>query len=231
MEKIIQFLTNSQSDAYTVVETLKKLEETNDISLSEVFVIEKDENGKSQLKNSEGQNADATIFGAFIGGIIGLIGGPIGILAGTSLGMLTGSLFDVDKAFNINDYLNTLSKNIPNGKCLVVSHIYEDWETPINSKLSSISQISRISVDEEIDNAIQKDIDAIERDIKTTEIEIKNDVKNNKLELYKKIDELKTKRDNKIIELKNRIMAQNKTYKNWFKKLKTKLENHNSNSI
>ena len=51
MEKIIQFLTNTQGDAFTVVETLKKLDDASEISVSEIYVLEKDDSGRVTLKN------------------------------------------------------------------------------------------------------------------------------------------------------------------------------------
>jgi len=223
MEKVIQFLTNTQSDAYTVVETLKKMDETDDVSLSEVFVIEKDENGKSQLKNSEGQVADNAIFGTLMGGVIGLLAGPAGALMGGTLGLLTGSLLDLGKASDTDEYLDNISKNIPNGKCLVVAHVFEEWETPIDTKLSGIATITRINVDDEVDKAIEADIDAMDKAIAKTNAEIKQSVGDKKEELQKKLEELKAKREAKNQEMTNRMAAQKKAYKKWFKKLKAKL--------
>ncbi len=224
MEKIIQFLTSTQSDAYTVVEALKKLDENNDVSLSEIFVIEKDTNGRVHMKDSEGQIADATIFGAFTGGIIGLLAGPAGVLAGSSLGLLTGSLIDFGDASDKEDYLTEISKKIPNGKCLVVAHVYEEWNAPIDTKLSSIAEITRIDVDEEVEKAIQSDIYDLNKEIDDTEEEIKKSVESKKQALRNKLDELKAKKEAKDDELKKRLLAQKRAYKKWFKKLKEKIE-------
>lgn len=224
MEKIIQFLTGTQSDAYTVVEALKKLDEINDISLSEIFVIEKDSEGRVHMKDSEGRLADATIFGAFTGGIIGLLAGPAGMLAGSSLGLLTGSLVDLGSAMDTEDYLAEVTKKIPNGKCLVVAHVYEEWNAPIDTKLSSIAEITRIDVDEEIDKVIQSDIDSLNKDIDEAEAEIKQSVESRKEALRKKLDELKARKEAKDEELKKRLKAQKRAYKKWFKKLKAIVE-------
>lgn len=225
MEKVIQFLTDTEGNAYTVVETLKKLDATNDISIDTIYVLSKNERGKTTLKNSEGESADNTIFGAFAGGLLGLIGGPLGFLAGASLGGLTGSIFDLSKADDVDAFLKEISAKIPNGKSLVVAHVDEDWESPIDTKLSGIAQIKRINVDEEIDKAAQAEIDEYNKEIDEAEAARKQAKEEHKKEWQDKIDNLKAKRDAKIQQLKDKLATQKQAYKNWFQKLKAKLHN------
>lgn len=74
-----------------------------------------------------------------------------------------------------------------------MAHVYEDWETPINSKLSSIAEISRIDIDEEVDKAIREEIDAANKEIDDMEAGIKEAAAEKKAGLRQKITNLKAK--------------------------------------
>ncbi|WP_113663269.1 DUF1269 domain-containing protein [Pedobacter nanyangensis] len=224
MEKVIQFLVSDQVNAYKVVEKLKDLDTKSDISTDKIFVLVKDENGKVSLKDSNGDIADNTLFGLFAGGLIGFFGGPVGFLLGSSFGALFGSLADLGMAERQNEYLDKVAEKIPAGKSLVVAHVFEDWTTPIDSSLTEIAEITRIDVSEEVNKAIETEIDSFKADIDKIESDIKNTIKEQRETLQAKLTELKTKRQSKEAELKARVELQKNAYKNWLAKAKDKIK-------
>lgn len=68
MEKIIQALFNTESEAFKGMEALNQLEVSQDISLGESFILSKDKKGNTAICSAEDE---AEGFSAIGGGIIG----------------------------------------------------------------------------------------------------------------------------------------------------------------
>lgn len=105
----------------------------------------------------------------------------------------------------------------------MVSHIGEKWATPIDSKLSDIADIIRIDVDDEINKAINEDLDELDKEISETEADIKKAAEDTKEKFSKKLEELKAKRTAKVDELKAKIDVQKHSFDRWTQKVKDKL--------
>lgn len=224
MEKVIQFLVVTQDDAYKVVDTLKNLNDADEISVAEMYVLEKDNNGKVSLKDSKGNFASNTVFGAFAGGLMGLLAGPAGFLLGITYGTLFGSIGDLANKDSQQDYLDQIGDQMPNGKSMVIAHVYEEWMAPIDSQISSYAEIKRIDVDEEIDKAFQEDIDALDKEIADAKDNMDKAVAEDKAQFQQKLDELAAKRIAKTNELKSKVAMQKQAYKNWYQKAKKKIK-------
>ncbi|MEQ9437442.1 MAG: DUF1269 domain-containing protein [Cyclobacteriaceae bacterium] len=224
MEKVIQFLVSSQEEAYQVVKTLKDLHKQEAISLAETFVLEKDQQGNVKLKDSSGAIADNTLFGVFAGGLLGLLGGPVGFLVGSSTGALFGSLLDLSDTEAKQQYIQKVAAKIPNGKLLVVSHMYENWTMPIDSSLKGIAEeITRFDVDEEVERAIKTDIDVFNNVIDDTKFQLQSAIEDQKQRLRQRLEELSVKRTAKEEQLKARWKMQKDAYIRWF----TRTQNEN----
>jgi len=224
MEKVIKFLVNNQTKAYSVVEKLKELENKGEISLAESYVLEKDSNGKVTLKDERGTSLVYTATGALSGGLIGLLAGPAGFLLGTAFGGMFGSLGDLWSYSSQDDILDAFGKDMPSGKSMVISHIYEDWNTPIDTTLDSLAEIERIDVDEEVDKAIQADIDELDKKIDESRQNFKDAINDEKEKRKEKQNELKEKRRIKKEQLHANTLTRKKAFKMWFETFKKKVK-------
>lgn len=224
MEKIIQLTTNNENDAYKALDTLKSLDNKGNLNLSEYVVIKKDENGKVSLKEDASNILGGTLVGGTTGALFGALFGPYGLLLGGTFGSLAGLTADSINALSSDDLLEKVSSNLPEGKVVVVAHIFEQWETPLNSSIGNLAEISRVDIDEEISKAIEADLDAMDKEIEDAKENVKKAVGDAKENAQAKLDELRDRRDKKQKQLQNKINAQKKTLKNWLAKTQEKIK-------
>lgn len=223
MEKVVQFLTQNQVNAFEVVKKLKSLDDTSEISLGEYYIFNKDENGKVSLQSEQSDGAiENTLFGALTGGVFGALFGPAGLLLGSSFGALTGGTVDLVSEINKEDYLQKITKDLPNNSVVVVAQIVEDWTTPIDSSIGDLAQIKRADIDDEVENLIGAQIDDLEKEIEDAEEDMKNAVGEAKETYREKVEKLKANRDEHLEKLHESLEAQKQSYHNWTQKMKAK---------
>lgn len=152
MEKIIQALFSTEPEAFNAMKAIQELDHSQEISLGESYILSKDEDGNTAIRSAKDEaEGYSAIGGGIIGGLIGLLAGPLGLLVGIGAGMVAGSVGDTVRAEGVSDYLDKVSVNIPKGKFLLIVHVWEDWETPVNTVLEPLTQdITRTSVDDEV---------------------------------------------------------------------------------
>jgi uncharacterized membrane protein len=103
-------------------------------------------NGKAKFIESKDWGAGR---GALLGGVIGIIGGPIGILAGGSIGALTSKLRD--SGFK-NDQLEALGKSLGPNSSAVVVEIAADAIDTARNLLEPLQP--REVVEEDVDSSV-----------------------------------------------------------------------------
>ncbi len=203
MEKMIQAVFNSEVEAFKGLQALQQLDLTKDISIGETYVLTKDKTSIRSAKD-EDQGAGA-IGGGLIGGLIGLLAGPLGLIVGVAGGMLAGSAGETLRAESVSDYLDTVAANIPNGKSVLIAHVWEHWETPVNTVLLPLTEdVSRFNLHEEVYIPAKTELDKLSEDIKVAETKFLEAEGSEKAEWNATLTALRHQRD----QLQNRIILQ-----------------------
>jgi uncharacterized membrane protein len=217
MEKMIQAVFNSEVEAFKGLQAIQQLGSLKDISLGETFVLTKDENGKTKIRSAKDDNQGAgALGGGLLGGLIGLLAGPLGLIVGVAGGMIAGSAGETLRAETVSDYLDVVSSNIPNGKSVLVAHIWEDWETPVNTVLLPLTdQISRYNLDEQVYVPVQTEMSKISEDIKEAETRFLEANGSTKEEWRKSLEELHSRRDNLQNKLNVNVDYHEKQFQSW----------------
>ena len=171
MEKMIQALFNNEVEAFTGLQALQQLDMTKDISLGETYVLSKDETGKTSIRSAKDKSEGTGIIsGGLVGGLLGLLAGPLGFIVGLAGGMYAGSASETLHAEEISNYLDKVSANVPNGKSVLVAHLWEDWETPVDAVLKPISvDVRRFNVHDEVFIPAKTELSKIDDAIKVAE--------------------------------------------------------------
>lgn len=226
MEKIIHAVFNTQEDAYQAQQKLNQLDANGDISLAETYIISKDEKGNASVKDGQDNTIDYTTGGALAGGLLGLLSaGPLGFLFGSGIGALAGSTGDFVKGDHTVSYLDETKKNLPNGKTVIIAHLYEDWEVPVDTSLKPFAaEITRIDFDEQVDKSIQKDLDEIDQEIDKSEKSLDSAADNVKSGINDDIAALKEKRKALAAKVNEKAAYQKQHYQSWIDKQKAKLD-------
>lgn len=152
MEKIIHALFENETEAFKGLHALQQLDLANDLSLGESYLLSKNETGETSIKSAKDKSeGSGVVGGALIGGLIGLLAGPLGFVVGIAGGMIAGSAGETLRAEDRSDYLDVVSGSIPNGKSLLIVHVWEDWQTPVDAVLNPIAvQVQRFEVQDKV---------------------------------------------------------------------------------
>lgn len=220
---MIQALFDSESEAFKGLQAIQQLDLVQDISLGESYVLTKDENGIVSLRSAkdEGEGYSA-IGGGIIGGLVGLLAGPLGFLVGIGAGMVAGAAGDTIRAEGVSDYLDQVSANVPNGKSVLIAHVWEDWETPIDTVLKPLSaDVRRMNLDDEVFIPAQSELDRINQEITDAETEYLGADDEDKPAANEKVLLLKIDRENLLKKLSGSVEHQEKQYTTW-------VDNHHS---
>lgn len=194
-ENVVTVSFNDSEKAYQVLSDLK-----NSVSSFTVLSARLIEKVGNTYVQKDGYDADAYgenfAEGGMIGALIGIIGGPIGILLGGSLGMLIGSANDADKAAKKQDVMMEIVNDSSNGLVLVMV-VQEDGHEDLDHFLSNYDPKTIIR---ETFTSVQRKILAAEKAQK----QLAKDARNNMTEQKKK--SFKKKIVAKQNELKARFM-------------------------
>jgi uncharacterized membrane protein len=226
MEKMIQAVFNNEVDAFKGLQAIQELAAVKDISLGETYVLTKDEAGKTAIRSAKDDEQGAgALGGGLLGGLIGLLAGPIGLIVGVAGGMIAGSAGETLRAESVSDYLDAVSANIPNGKSVLVAHVWEDWETPINAVLLPLTdEISRYNLDEQVYVPVQTEMSKIDEDIKEAETKYLEADGGTKAEWNQSLEALRDKRDNLKRKLNVNVDHQEKQFQSWIDHHKDEVE-------
>jgi uncharacterized membrane protein len=98
-ENVIVVRFTEPSKAYQALTVLKELDGSGRIGLESAAVVERTATGELHTPESaDNIGLAGTARGSLIGMLIGVLGGPVGVLLGGSTGALMGGAFDVDRA-------------------------------------------------------------------------------------------------------------------------------------
>ena len=91
------------------------------IRIEDAAIVDKDSNGKIRLRQSKDINAgQGATSGGLYGSLIGIIGGPIGMLAGGALGAAAGGLWGKLRDIGIDDdHMKDMGERILPGENLL----------------------------------------------------------------------------------------------------------------
>ena len=126
-----------EESAYLALQTMQVQQKNRAITIEDAAVIQKNLDGKLQVKESTGSigNKPAAI-GPLAGAAIGLIGGPVGIAAwsvgGAAAGAIAARLHDSGIR---NDQLRQVGEELTPGSSALVLVIEPQWTTAIEKDL------------------------------------------------------------------------------------------------
>ena len=79
-----------------------------------------------------------TASGSLIGMLIGVLGGPVGVLLGWGAGAVMGGAFDVDRAVTSDEALTVLGRAIPPGSTAVIASVDEPAVEVIDGEMKKL---------------------------------------------------------------------------------------------
>ena len=163
---------NEPSKAYQALSVMKELDASGRIGLESAAVVERTASGELKTPESaDNVGPVGTASGSLIGMLIGVLGGPVGVLLGWGGGALMGGAFDVDRAVTSDEALTVLGKAIPTGATAVIASVEEPAVEVIDGEMKKLDgEVTRRPVGEvltELD-AAEDAADAAAREARRT---------------------------------------------------------------
>jgi uncharacterized membrane protein len=171
-ENVIVVRFTEPSKAYQGLSVLKDCDADGRIGLDSAAVVERTANGELRTPEST-DNAElvGTASGSLLGMLIGVLGGPVGVLLGWGAGAMMGVAFDVDRAVTSDEALTVLGQAIPPGSTAVVARVEEPAVEVIDGEMKKLDgEVTRRSVAEVMGelNAAEDAADAAAREARKT---------------------------------------------------------------
>jgi uncharacterized membrane protein len=205
MEKMLVIVFDDETKAYEGSKALKDLDSDGDISVHALTVVKKNQDGTLTSKALDDDFPIREAGGTAIGALIGVLGGPIGVGLGAATGLFAGSMSDLYRAGVNADYLDEVSGKLTPGKWAVVADVSEEWETPVDTRMSALGgtvlRANRVSVEKEQD---AQDEAATKAEIAHLKEEQAHAKQEDKAKIQRKIDALNAKNQSRRQKAKQR---------------------------
>jgi uncharacterized membrane protein len=138
-ENVIAVSFLAQANAYEALSRLKELDARGDAGVRGAAVVERGEDGKIVTKDEFGEESvEGTVSGGLLGLLMGVIGGPFGVLVGGASGVLVGSLFDEDDTDETESALADISKAIRVGSTGLLADVSEESPAAIDAVMANL---------------------------------------------------------------------------------------------
>ena len=235
MANIIVVPFQDETKAIEALHKIKELDAYGDITLYEHMMIHKKDNNKYKVLSdaTEGEGW-RTFTGMALGGLVGALAGPLGLIIGLYTGTTAGAILDVTRYDFEDEFVKNVSDKMTSGIIAIIAEAGEDSSVFIDNALKPYgSEIIRTEADLEYDDVIDEQIEELEDRIENEREKIKKATADEKVKIKAKIADLKVKREAKIAELEAKQKAALTNFKDKTKskiqKLESRLEHYKDN--
>jgi uncharacterized membrane protein len=211
MDKMIVVVFDSEAKAYEGSKALQELQNEGSINVYAKAVIVRDAGGKVEVKQQGDMGPIGTSVGMLTGSLIGLLGGPVGVAVGAYAGTVGGLIYDLGHVTVGEDYLAEVEKSLQPGKAAVVAEVWEEWTTPVDTRMEALGGVVyRRSSEDVLDAQIERDVAALNADIDELEAERDQATGEARAKLQAKVDAAKAKLNTSKAAVQARIDASEK---------------------
>ena len=149
-DNVIAVSFEDDHEAYHALSLLKELDSQQRMGVQEAVVVVRGEDG--QLVEKDGTQSEylaGTASGGLIGLLLGIIGGPFGVLIGGATGQRLGSLYDLADYEDTDSALGAISSSVQAGRTALLADIVEQSPEVVDTAMSGVGgTVLRRAVDE-----------------------------------------------------------------------------------
>lgn len=138
-ENVLAVSFSEHSSAYEALSRLKELDAGGGVSVRGAAVVIREEDGKVVTKEEFGEDSwEGTATGGLLGLLVGVLGGPIGIVVGGASGVLVGALFDMDDDDATDSALAEIAKSLRVGSPGLLADVLEADPVAIDAAVANL---------------------------------------------------------------------------------------------
>ena len=198
MDTVIAVSFDDSNRPYDAVTKLQELDQQGQVRVDEARVVERSATGQLVVKESVRGTADdtgiATASGGLIGLLIGVLAGPVGMLLGGSMGLMTGAVVDLDTEERDDSVLSSFVRHIQPGETALLAHLDEQSDEIVDNAMGGMggNVLRRQAVE------VEAELAAAEEARAKAEFEARKQLQKERQEqkreeIDRKLDELKAK--------------------------------------
>jgi uncharacterized membrane protein len=136
---VISVSFDGDDNAYAALTALKELDSQQRVGVEAAAVAVRGDDGVVAVKDSVGaMDYAGTASGGLLGLLLGIIGGPLGVLLGGTYGLMVGSLFDLGKAEDNESVLSEISTSIRPGQTTLVAQVSEQSPEVVDAAMARL---------------------------------------------------------------------------------------------
>ena len=159
-QSVIAVSFEDDRGAYKALTLLGELDSQHRAAVREAVVVARGEDGQIDVKDRIASDAlPGTATGGLIGLLLGIIGGPVGMLVGGSYGLFAGSLFDVYDATEADTALGAIAETVKPGHPALLAVVDEQTTDVVDAAMTDLggSIVRRPVVEVEAEVAAAED--------------------------------------------------------------------------
>ncbi|SMF78893.1 DUF1269 domain-containing protein [Streptomyces sp. Amel2xC10] len=119
---------------YRALSQLKKADADGLIDVHAAVIVERKADGSLDVVDgTDHQIGEGITQGSLIGLLVGILGGPFGLLLGWGAGALIGGAIDADKASETDAVIGAFTKSVPPGRNALITDVTETRESVIDT--------------------------------------------------------------------------------------------------
>lgn len=189
MSKLIVAVFDNEETAYEGANVLRGLYREGSLDVYGAAIVAREDDGSIRIRDTGDQGPVGTAIGMLTGAIIGVVGGPQGVVAGTAIGGLVGSGVDVFNFAFGYDFVDEVSAQLEPGKVAIVAEVEETWETPLDTQMAELGvEVIRRSRVEVEDEQLERDVAAAKAEYQELKQELATTHADNKAAVQAKLD-------------------------------------------
>jgi uncharacterized membrane protein len=138
-ENVVVVRFTEPSKANEALAVLKQCDKEGRITLESAAVVERTSKGDLRMMD-EWDNVGplGLAGGSLLGMLIGVLGGPVGVLLGWGAGAAVGGSFDIDRATESDEALTVLARAIPPGSAGVIASVEEPVVEVVDAEMGML---------------------------------------------------------------------------------------------
>ena len=127
------------SNAYAALTALKELESQMQLGVDAAAVVARGDDGAMVVKDRvDAPEYAGTASGGLLGLLIGILGGPLGVLIGGTYGLMLGSLVDLGEIEETDSVLSQISASVRPGHTALLAQVTEKSPEVVDTAMARL---------------------------------------------------------------------------------------------
>jgi uncharacterized membrane protein len=159
-DNVIAVTFPEEANAYEALARLKELDSEGTVGVRGAAVAAREDDGRIAINDQLGGDSfEDTGGGGLLGLLVGVLGGPLGVLIGGATGVLIGSLFDGDDDDDTRSVLGEISSGIRVGPPGLLAEVSELDPAAVDAVMAHLNGtvVRRSAADVELELAAAED--------------------------------------------------------------------------